>query len=110
MQCRKSDIVARYGGEEMAVILPGTTRPGAQLLAERIRRGIENLEVACDDQVLKITVSIGVAAMTVEMGDKESLVGAADKALYVSKSRGRNCVSTDEDKPPQDEEPTWSAE
>ena len=92
-QCRKTDIVARYGGEEMAVILPGTTTKGAILLAERIRNGIESLGVSFEENLVRVTASIGVASLASVMNDKEGLVGAADKALYVSKNRGRNCVS-----------------
>ena len=92
-QCRKSDIVARYGGEEMAVILPGTASSGALLLAERIRRCIESLGVGCDDNLFQVTASIGIASLTGEMTDQKGLVEAADKALYISKDRGRNCVS-----------------
>lgn len=89
---RSSDILARYGGEEFAVILPETGDKGAYVLAERMRRGIEQMEIPADGLLLKVTVSIGISTWTPEIGhaDKARLIEAADKALYLSKKNGRN--------------------
>jgi len=98
---RPPDIVARYGGEEFALILNDTDLHGAQVVAERIRLAVENLQIphlAADTGV--VTVSLGVAAQHVlQGGDASSLVAAADEALYLAKRRGRNqtCVAENGD-------------
>ena len=85
-------MVARYGGEEFVVILPATGQSGACEVAERIRAAVEALEIpheANPDAV--VTVSIGVAAVTVvRQGTAAGLVEAADTALYRAKRAGRN--------------------
>jgi diguanylate cyclase (GGDEF)-like protein len=91
---RSSDIVARYGGDEFAVIMPETDRKGLQIFAERIRRGIEELSVVVDGEVLRVTISIGAAVFgggepTV---DKVTMLEAADKAIYLAKRGGRNMI------------------
>lgn len=85
--CRAADIPARYGGEEMVVILPGTPMAGALDVAERIRRAVE----AGPMPLRQVTVSVGV---TTTNGDcsAELLVEAADRALYEAKEGGRNRV------------------
>ncbi len=92
---RLSDIVARYGGEEFAVILPETNAAGGKVFAERLRRRIEQLEIATDSGPVKVTISIGLT--TYEPGmkgeDKAAMIDAADRALYHSKENGRNKVS-----------------
>lgn len=86
-------VVARYGGEEMAVILPQTPVDGAVGLAEDLRRMIEAYTFYCEDVRINVTVSLGVAATT---GDREetwsALLGMADAALYRAKNEGRNRV------------------
>jgi diguanylate cyclase (GGDEF)-like protein len=91
---RSSDVVVRYGGDEFAVIMPETDRKGLQIFAERIRRGIENLKVEIDGDKVNVTISIGAAVLgggeaTV---DKEAMLEAADKAIYLAKRAGRNMV------------------
>jgi diguanylate cyclase (GGDEF)-like protein/PAS domain S-box-containing protein len=86
------DVAARYGGEEFAVILPRTTTDNAALVAERIRRAVQELRRphAATPQGL-LTVSVGVAAAyPVNHGDPLAVVRAADEALYTSKNEGRN--------------------
>ena len=102
MALRSVDLVARYGGEEFAVILPGTDLPGAMEVGERLRATIQALGVPHNGsrfgQVL--TISVGVA--TTEPGSRTAcsgLVELADRALYRSKTRGRNRVTSSEEVP-----------
>jgi diguanylate cyclase (GGDEF)-like protein len=87
---RDADSPARYGGEEMALILPHTDLEGAYAIAERVRAAIEALEVPrIDGQgVLRTTASVGVAASN--EGDKNALIADADAALYEAKRQGKN--------------------
>jgi diguanylate cyclase (GGDEF)-like protein len=87
---READTPARYGGEEMALILPHTGIDGAYAIAERIRTEIESLRIPRLDRqgVVRVTASLGVAAATA--GTKDELVATADGALYEAKRQGRN--------------------
>jgi diguanylate cyclase (GGDEF)-like protein len=91
---RDADSPARYGGEEMALILPHTDLHGAYAIAERVRTAIEGLRIPRldGDGVLRITASLGVAA-SVE-GDKDALISDADGALYAAKRGGKNRTTT----------------
>lgn len=86
--CRAFDTVARYGGEELAVILPTCPWSESLAAAERIRTA-----VAAADVPGGLTVSVGVAIYPMHGLDPGSLIRAADEALYRSKAAGRNCVS-----------------
>ena len=90
---RRVDTVCRYGGEEFVVILPMTTLKPAQELAERIRKRISTLCPRKSLPVMKLSVSIGVATFPEHGTTTESLLEAADQALYVAKTGGRNKVS-----------------
>ncbi|HWC87278.1 MAG TPA: diguanylate cyclase [Solirubrobacteraceae bacterium] len=87
---RETDTPARYGGEEMAVILPHTDLQGAFAIAERVRTAIAELDIRRIDGPgsLRVTASLGVAAST--DGNKDALIAAADAALYVAKRQGKN--------------------
>ena len=87
---READFPARYGGEEMALILPHTDMAGSFAIAERIRTAIESARVPRVDQdgVLRVTASLGVAAFT--DGNKDDLIAEADAALYEAKHQGKN--------------------
>jgi len=89
---REIDTTARYGGEELAVILPQTDLDGAFMLAERIREGIEALQLPLEDGsgVVKVTASIGVASLPEIANDSPRLIAAADAALYRAKRAGKN--------------------
>ena len=91
---RASDLAARYGGEEFAIILPETDARDAVVLAERIRRGIEALEIDVGSQMprLRVTVSLGLSGLKPGASEQtqSELIEAADKALYAAKSGGRN--------------------
>jgi diguanylate cyclase (GGDEF)-like protein/PAS domain S-box-containing protein len=93
--CRASDMVARYGGEEFALICPGVDAIGAQVLAERIRQAVAETPYAfAEHQPLGlISCSIGVASYPGHARDPEGVLKAADEAVYVSKSQGRNRVT-----------------
>jgi diguanylate cyclase (GGDEF)-like protein len=87
---RDVDVAARYGGEEMALILPHTDLEGAFEMAERARMAIAAMEIPLleGDGSMRVTTSVG-AASSVE-GNKDDLIAAADAALYVAKREGKN--------------------
>lgn len=89
---RATDLVARYGGEEFCIILEGTDAQGAAHLADRIRRSIAQLRFDTGRGPLEVTSSFGVAELGNHGDDPESLLKAADDALYLAKERGRNRV------------------
>lgn len=90
---RSGDIFARYGGEEFVVLLSDTNLPRAIEIAERIRVTIQKHRFSYQNQVLPITVSLGIATKTQEMKDWDDLFREADKAAYKSKQSGRNRVT-----------------
>lgn len=89
---RDEDLASRYGGEEFCVLLPDSGPSGAMLVAERIRKNIEKNQFSYDGQTMNVTISIGVSVLNppTKMTPKQ-LVDLADKGLYLSKERGRNC-------------------
>ena len=88
--CRGIDEPARYGGDELAVILPDTDLEGAWILGESMRRAVEALDLALEDGTpLRVTVSVGVGAVERD-GDAGVLIEAADTALFQAKRAGRN--------------------
>jgi diguanylate cyclase (GGDEF)-like protein len=91
---RDIDEPARYGGEEIAVVLPQTDISGTELAAERIRTAIEGLHIPLLDGSgsLSVTASFGVAALPEAAANKEELIAAADAALYRAKRAGKNRV------------------
>lgn len=89
---RREDTVCRWGGEEFVVISPNMVLREAQLAAERLRKYIAALDIMVAGQLIKVTISLGVASWEREMADPERLLAAADKALYIAKSAGRNRI------------------
>lgn len=88
---RSMDLVARYGGEELAVIMPSTTAHEVREVSQRIRKSVEALQVTCGSKLIGLTVSVGAAnAMTAD--DANLLIKRADTALYAAKRNGRNRV------------------
>jgi two-component system, cell cycle response regulator len=94
---RDTDWYARIGGEEFAVILDGTNLAGAAIVAEKVRRAIADTPIRTSAALLNVTVSIGVSGLSTgaDRADytMESLLQLADRGLYASKERGRNCVT-----------------
>lgn len=93
---RDTDMASRYGGEEFTVLLDKTGKDDAILVAERIRKTIEEFDFVYKEQHLHVTISGGVSVYDAEtnfVNSTNELVNQADKALYVSKSNGRNQVS-----------------
>ena len=88
---RASDFAGRFGGEEFILLLPDTDRDGAVTLAENMRQAIAGLEVT---GVSRLTASLGVAALPEDAPEPTLLLRAADRALYLAKSRGRNRTET----------------
>lgn len=90
---RHSDIIARFGGEEFLVLLPSTGIKNALSLAQKIRKGVERLKVVSDNsEIIKFTISIGIAEITLEDKNIESAIKRSDDALYKAKKGGRNRV------------------
>jgi len=91
---RESDLPARYGGEEFAIVLPYSDNTGAQVVAARIKQGIQSIIFPCDatDTPPKITVSIGVAQSPSDADNHEQLIRRADEMLYKAKSEGKDRV------------------
>lgn len=97
-QIRESDVLARIGGEEFALLLPNTGLGDAGKLAERIRKTVSNVKHKGDWKgTVSHTISVGIASLQDEDINFESLLVRADKALYKSKQEGRNRVSTQND-------------
>ena len=91
---RTTDLVARYGGEEFVAILPGASASAAFDQAEKMRIGVEQLDLASPSPLGRVTVSIGVAWLAPgAVTDAAALTGQADHALYASKHAGRNRVT-----------------
>jgi diguanylate cyclase (GGDEF)-like protein len=89
--CRSTDHPARYGGEELALVLPETDLEGGFTIAEAIRRGVEALEIPLENgKALRLTISAGVSALDRFTVDPAALIQASDTALYEAKRAGKN--------------------
>lgn len=82
---RKQDTVSRWGGEEFLIILPNTTIPNAQILAERLRQDISNTEIKANGTLMKLTISVGIAYST-QAKSMDTILKKADEALYAAKA------------------------
>jgi diguanylate cyclase (GGDEF)-like protein len=96
---RSTDMVGRYGGEEFLLVLPETDLAGAQTVAEKVRRAVQEIRLGLDEgEEASVTVSIGLASLDAVLGEDlrvatpRDLIAAADRALYRAKGAGRNRV------------------
>ena len=89
---RAIDVVARLGGEEFVVLLPGTSVEGAEAVAQRLCEGLAAHAVEVGGVPIKCTVSAGVATMEDGVADVDELIQRADAAMYAAKANGRNRV------------------
>jgi diguanylate cyclase (GGDEF)-like protein len=86
---RQMDLAARFGGEEFALLLPGTNLQGATTVAERVRAAVASEALFHGGKELRVTVSIGVSSVA-DLDDAELFIKRADEALYAAKNGGRN--------------------
>jgi two-component system cell cycle response regulator len=90
---RKVDIIIRYGGDEFVIIMPQTSKESGFMVADRLRRTIEeSVFLKSEDHPVRITASFGVASFPVNAKNKEELLVIADKALYHGKFSTKNVV------------------
>lgn len=89
---RSSDVVCRYGGEEFLILLPGSSLESAYAKAEELCREVRQMPIAIPGNTLHVTLSIGVAVYPLHGNDAESMIYAADAALYQAKHQGRDRV------------------
>ena len=92
---RAEDVFARFGGEEFVLLVRGIEHPNVGRFAERVRSAVERLEVAFEEMLLRVTVSLGYASITElpdAQRDSDGLLGLADDRLYKAKTAGRNRV------------------
>jgi diguanylate cyclase (GGDEF)-like protein len=89
---RASDVPIRYGGDETVVLLPDTSLEGACAVAEKLLQGVRKLKVQHRGQIISVSISIGVAAYPLNGTEPESVLRAADLALYRAKADGRDRI------------------
>ncbi|HEX9181312.1 MAG TPA: GGDEF domain-containing protein, partial [Burkholderiales bacterium] len=91
---RATDSMARYGGDEFLVLLPETHPEGARLVAERLRAAVASSTLDLNGQPFAASVSVGVASYPGDARDVRLLIERADRAMYESKRRGKNTVTS----------------
>jgi diguanylate cyclase (GGDEF)-like protein len=89
---RESDVIGRYGGDEFVAVLPETPLNGALVIAERIRRKVEDYEFVANDLSIRLTVSLGVANCPRHTLTAEGLIKKADAAMYRAKELSKNTI------------------
>lgn len=90
---RDSDWIARYGGEEFIICLPGANLEKARDVAEQMRKSIEDKDINCDGNKIRITASFGVYSIKAKQGDSiNDLIQRVDEKMYLAKNNGRNRI------------------
>ncbi|MEV0588436.1 GGDEF domain-containing protein [Nonomuraea sp. NPDC050310] len=104
-QLRDYDVVGRFGGEEFVVLLPRADVAEARRVAERLRSRVGRMAIAADEALITVTISAGVAVMSLHGDDLIELLAAADLALYRAKELGRDriCLPAPAQRPPTTE-------
>jgi diguanylate cyclase (GGDEF)-like protein len=90
---RAYDVPIRYGGDETVVLLPNTTLEGGHAVADKLIQGVRELEIRHRGHLIPIRISVGVAAYPINGADAETVLRAADVALYRAKAEGRDRVA-----------------
>ena len=90
---RETDILARYGGDEFVIFLPETAPEQAREVADRVRDAVANINFMIHNKTMTVSVSIGMASYPQDSSSVDDILDRSDKALYVSKQAGRNCVT-----------------
>jgi diguanylate cyclase (GGDEF)-like protein/PAS domain S-box-containing protein len=96
---RKGDVSCRYGGEEFVVVMPSATTEGARKRAHQWRKAFQLLQNSFNEHALQTTISVGLASFPDHGESWETVLHAADKALYESKRRGKNRVTVHQEVP-----------
>jgi diguanylate cyclase (GGDEF)-like protein len=109
---RSADVASRYGGEEFCILLPQTSLSEAKIIAERIRRRVERTRYphGKHQPLGALTVSIGISSLAPGLETPETIIRAADRALYLAKERGKNRVEAFEEALPEDPQRNVSEE
>ncbi|WOT04750.1 sensor domain-containing diguanylate cyclase [Shewanella youngdeokensis] len=95
---RETDCAGRYGGEEFGVVLANTPAANALFFAERLRKKVEQSEIHFEDEIIKVTISIGICEIKPDITSSEMWLSFADQALYKAKESGRNsCITHQHD-------------
>lgn len=92
--CRTTDIVGRFGGEEFVICCPEADAERAEMIAERIRKSMEEKVIHFQHHEFKVTVSIGVTAIKEDDTEVDKILERADALLYKAKNSGRNCFKS----------------
>lgn len=93
--CRKTDILGRYGGEELLVLLVGVDAEGCCMAAEKFREAIQQHEYVFEGKRIPVTTSVGVSSFLNSNETRDIVIARADKCLYAAKHDGRNAVFAD---------------
>jgi two-component system, cell cycle response regulator len=89
---RSCDYGFRYGGDEFIIVLPDTDIKGGQVVADRIRKAVEDARFLINGQEIRVTVSVGLAAFPDHAKTRDQIVQLADQAMYFGKRTSRNIV------------------